>query len=254
MTGNEQDDGVLFRRIEELEYPYRDKQILKELYIDREWTQKEIADRFGVSSGTINNWLLKNGLSDHAPDRKEYEIPPNPIDDADFLIHLYEDEGLSTKQIGALIDAAATTVRERLLDAGVDIRGLSQAQTAVYGNRYRVPYEIDKWGTPTWKISEHRVQVHRLLAVSMWGLDAIRDKEVHHVSGIRWDNRPDNLELLDTLEHYARHEKLNWLDKLRIAELYENGNTSYRDLSEQFPVSSGTVRRAHKEVLEAGAQ
>ena len=47
--------------------------------------------------------------------------------------------------------------------------------------------------------------VHRLLAVSEWGLDAIRGREVHHKNEIPWDNRPENLELVTREEHGEKH-------------------------------------------------
>jgi hypothetical protein len=51
------------------------------------------------------------------------------------------------------------------------------------------------------------VKIHRLAAVAWFGYEAVVGKDVHHVSGIPWDNREDNLEPLDPSEHRRRHAK-----------------------------------------------
>lgn len=50
-----------------------------------------------------------------------------------------------------------------------------------------------------------RVQHHRLLMVAEHGLDAVSGNVVHHINGIEWDNRPDNLEILTDEEHKQHH-------------------------------------------------
>lgn len=49
------------------------------------------------------------------------------------------------------------------------------------------------------------VRVHRLLAVSEYGLSELKGKEVHHKNGIKWDNRPENLEIMTKEEHASHH-------------------------------------------------
>jgi hypothetical protein len=49
------------------------------------------------------------------------------------------------------------------------------------------------------------VGIHRLVMVAERGFDAVADKHVHHKNGVRWDNRPENLELLSRTEHAERH-------------------------------------------------
>lgn len=50
-----------------------------------------------------------------------------------------------------------------------------------------------------------RVSHHRLLMVAEHGYDALTDKVVHHINGIRWDNRVENLELMTAEEHNELH-------------------------------------------------
>lgn len=50
-------------------------------------------------------------------------------------------------------------------------------------------------------------RVHRLVAVAEYGFDAVAGSVVHHKNGVKWDNRPGNLELMDHGEHSTHHNK-----------------------------------------------
>ena len=52
--------------------------------------------------------------------------------------------------------------------------------------------EANNWGY----VYEHRVIVEKLL-----GRRLEKNEVVHHKNGLRWDNRPENLEVMDKLEH-----------------------------------------------------
>lgn len=41
---------------------YHDEETLRELYVDREMTTREIADHFGCSNGTISKWLNRHEI------------------------------------------------------------------------------------------------------------------------------------------------------------------------------------------------
>jgi hypothetical protein len=52
------------------------------------------------------------------------------------------------------------------------------------------------------------VPVHRLVAVAEYGFDEVKNMDVHHKNEIKWDNRPENLELLTRSEHRKLHVEL----------------------------------------------
>ena len=55
------------------EYPWRNEQLLRELYIDKKKSTVEIADRFGCDTTTILNWMGRFEI----PTRTAYkDIPP----------------------------------------------------------------------------------------------------------------------------------------------------------------------------------
>ncbi|MFU1781478.1 helix-turn-helix domain-containing protein [Haloarcula japonica] len=48
--------------IEKAEYPHRDPEILEELYVERELTTWECAERLGCSQQTVRRWLDKHDI------------------------------------------------------------------------------------------------------------------------------------------------------------------------------------------------
>lgn len=66
-------------------------------------------------------------------------------------------------------------------------------------------------GYPCWFFDEEgskrRVRVHRLAAVAKFGFDSVKGMSVHHQSGVPWDNRLSNLELISNEKH-AKHHNL----------------------------------------------
>lgn len=42
-------------------------EVLEELYLDREWTLAQVAAEYGVSEGTISDWLRRVGIDARRP-------------------------------------------------------------------------------------------------------------------------------------------------------------------------------------------
>ncbi|USZ70439.1 homing endonuclease associated repeat-containing protein [Natronosalvus halobius] len=72
-----------------------------------------------------------------------------------------------------------------------------------------VPYHPDSSGYERWvhtyEGEQSEVSVHRLLAVSEFGFDAVVDKQIHHKKPIPWLNTPDNIIALTKRQHLALH-------------------------------------------------
>lgn len=64
----------------------------------------------------------------------------------------------------------------------------------------------------TSRSSEGRDMVyhHRLLAVLKYGFDSIQGREVHHRNNIPWDNRFENIELIEKSDHGEMHANERW--------------------------------------------
>lgn len=177
--------------------PWRDPETLRQLYVGEKLSTGQIGDRFGVTSQTVRKYLDRYGIE-----------RPRPWDDRDTLRELYHGKMLNQREIGELFDVSADAIRRAMQRHGVEVRDAGQRQ------------KLDKWKGPApfgtgdrgyerWKTTveydQLKVYVHRLLAVAEYGIDEIRGKEVHHKNRIKWDNRPDNIEVLDPSEHRRLH-------------------------------------------------
>jgi len=177
--------------------PWHSKDRLYRAYIEEDKTQSEIADEWGCHQGTISTWLNKHGIE-----------KSNPWDDEERLRELYHGEMLSSREIGDRLGASGTTIRRALRRHDIEVRERSKAhqlsmwkgpasfQTAPDG------YEVAHTTIDTEK---KHVYIHRLLAVAEYGYEAIKDKDVHHKNGVKWDNRPENIDIMSRSEHKSHH-------------------------------------------------
>jgi transposase-like protein len=93
---------------------------------------------------------------------------------------------------------------------------------------------------------------HRLLAVAIWGYDSVCDNDVHHVNGIPWDNRPENLELVSHERHAQIHNETvyvdgnPWYSRENLAGLYVDKEYSTSEIAEKYDVTADAVRQHMK--------
>jgi len=178
-----------------------------------------------------------------------------PWRDEEKMRKLYEEEMLSTAQIAEELDCAQSTVRNWLNRLDIGTRSISEGIQVRHGNLNKVPFQTQEHrGHETWWYNYEgeatSVYVHRLLAVSEYGADAVAGMHVHHKNEIPWDNRPENIELLTRGQHSEKHTKYTWLEKLRAAEMYRDG-ASARDIAPVFGASSVDVLRLVRDVDES---
>lgn len=80
--------------------PWTDEEKLRELYIDKDLTYQQIADRFDCSVSTVKNWSLKYGINEETKKWK----------DKDLMYHLYIEEDMSQQEVADEIGCAFATV------------------------------------------------------------------------------------------------------------------------------------------------
>jgi transposase len=85
---------------------YQNIRWLQRWYVDYDSTQTELADRCGVSTKTISNWVEK------------FDIKKNRHD-PDWLTDKYVRERLSQRQIGELCDTGSSTIGDQLRKHGI---------------------------------------------------------------------------------------------------------------------------------------
>ena len=135
--------------------PWRDEELLRELYHGKRMSQKDIADYF-------DNEITQAGIG------------------------YYLDE------LGIEKRTRSESARIRWLKQPPNIH--SDVNGYVYCKN-----EMDG--------EEYHVLIHRLLAVSEFGFEEVKDKVVHHKNNIPWDNRPENIELMTAAEHAEHHHQ-----------------------------------------------
>lgn len=176
-----------------------------------------------------------------------------------LMRRLYVEEKMSQTEIADRLGCAPSTVVNWLDEHDIETRSISEGQVVRYGTENCASYLPRKNGTVEWNTTidgtSYRVYVHRLLAVAKYGFDAVVDHEVHHKNHVPWDNRPSNIELLTKSEHSSHHKKLSGIDRIRVAELYENGDLSSRKLAAhvEYETSPATILAAHKEMFGGDA-
>ena len=163
-----------------------------------------------------------------------------PWRDKSTLDYYYRQKDLSLRETANVLGCSTTPIREWLQKHGMS--------TAVSDKDKPPHYRVGNQGYPRWetktKDGRHNVSVHRLLAVCEFGFDAVCGKHVHHKNGHRWDNRPENLQLMSDSRHGKHHRppvESSWRDVLRIREFYRNGDVTQADLAGMFGVSESLI-------------
>lgn len=177
----------------------------------------------------------------------------NPWDDKELVEEKYIGEKKSTIELADEWGCAPNTVRDRLERFDIPIRSQSEAMQVKHGNySMAVPIHVKQTGAVRWTHNHNSqsqtIFVHRLLAVSEYGFEAVRDNVVHHKNEIRWDNRPANLELMDHADHSSHHKKVPDGERIKIANRYENTEDSSYTIAEDYEICAATVRYIHNEV------
>ena len=123
-------------------------------------------------------------------------------DDPDTLRRLYHDEDLSIHEMGDELECSTSTVHKYMKWYDVERRPPTSERPPHFGTHNPHGHEFVQTKVDG---ETKRVLIHRLIAVAEHGFDAVEGKVVHHASGVPWDNRPSNLELIDQSEHIRRH-------------------------------------------------
>jgi len=176
------------------QYPWRDENLLYELYIEKEMTTTQIAVRFDCNVSTVSRWLNKYDIDRDRPWRDE-----------EILRKLYVDKGMTSEQIADKFGVGSTTVQRNLKKNGIETRKSwdyahegAKLRLEVNGNGYEFIHHFDD-------DAEEYVYIHRLTAIAEYGFDEVVGKDVHHVSEVPWDNRPSNLKPLTRAKHSSTH-------------------------------------------------
>lgn len=219
--------------LESHEHPWRNGDVLEQLFIDREVKRYVIADLFDVTPHTIYRNFKKNGVSKDRPWRdkevfrekyveqnmdqkdmaEEWDCHPTNIErwvkrhglkkkhrNPEWLEEKYYGEGLTLKEMADLANTTETSVWRFMKKHDIKRRGKSDKPASFY---------TTEKGYEVWACGNYGdyVKVHRLLAVAEYGFEALNGNVVHHKNKTPWDNRAANVEVMDPVEHTKHHHE-----------------------------------------------
>jgi len=182
--------------------PWQDEATLYQKYWVEGKSLTEVGDELGCSRSAVRKWLLRHELGTRSS-------PGNP--EADYrdeqkLRELYHEKRLSTVQIADKLDCSKQTVQKWMRKYGIDTRQSYHDKNGCFFT--------NKDGYENFAVTQDyettNVLIHRLVAIADGKLEPseLRNREIniHHKSGVPWDNRPGNLQTLSVAEHAKEHE------------------------------------------------
>jgi len=117
------------------------------------------------------------------------------------LREMYIDERRSPKEIAEELGVHFSTVYRRLDRHGIERAPKMKFNTV--GDGYEEARDPEG----------ERVYIHRLIAVAEYGFDAVAGNDIHHKTGIPWDNRLSNVEPIGHGDHTGLHSRRSEYDR-----------------------------------------
>ena len=151
----------------------------------------EIANKFDCSTKPIKYRLKENNIEIRGP--KTVDIEEKEFKEA-------VSDSNSVKELAEKFDCHRSTIDKKL--EKYNINPPSQY------NKKATLADINGYQVMQCGVVGKGVLVHRLLAVAECGYDEVCDNVVHHKNGVKWDNRPSNIEVMGRSEHSKLHAEM----------------------------------------------
>ena len=202
--------------------------LIVDLYINKKESKKEIARKLGVSDSAIHRRLIDYGIKIRPPSESTRLISGKIFDDdMPKIIGLYES-GYTLEEIGRKYDVTRAIIskylrrlnKTRTPEESKKMRGTTcrgENNPCWRGGRYQDNYGYVRIYNP----SHHRATIsHYVLEhILVWEeynkRQLLKGYLIHHLNGIKNDNRPQNLVAMKNGEHIHQTEPF----KKKIREL-----------------------------------
>lgn len=176
---------------------------------------------------------------DHLSDKIEEQ--EKPWRDEELVNYLYHEEEMSGQKIADKLGCSNGPIYRRINDA----RSISEANKIwTWKLPLKVKTDKDGYERVDTKVNGEPLSFahHRLIMVAEHGFDALEENIVHHKNEIPWDNRPENLELMEQSEHVREHfEEIPKSEKAAIWALGKVENETAETIGKRFGHSRSTI-------------
>lgn len=140
--------------------------------------------------------------SEHAVSLHKPAAHDMPWQDEDKLREKYVEEGYSSRELAEEWGCSKMPILKALEKFGIEKTTPKSERAPTYHTLPNGYMQVKAQHNG----KQYAFQVHRLVAVAEYGLEAVNGAIIHHRNGIPWDNRPSNLEVLESQkEHMERH-------------------------------------------------
>ena len=182
---------------------------LEDLYVNKGMTIQEIANFYGVGRSSIQRRLKKHNIKTRHGGRRIKSIPKMA------LKTMYVDYGMSLRAIGDFYGVCQDVIRKKLIELNIPRRdpGLKGPKSHMWnGGMFKNPKGyvfVYAPGHPSSKSSGGRyVKRAVMIAVAALGRPLRNREAVHHINGIKDDDRNCNLLICTNSYHAWLHHKM----------------------------------------------
>jgi len=186
---------------------YHDEELLRELYVEKELSSIEIADRYGVGDKTIRNALERNGIEVRSTGESLRAKSPPELKNENWLRQRYKIEGKKEAEIAESLGCSQWSVNHFRRRHGIEANEPPSGQEHYNykSNTESIDYG-DNWHEKRREALER--DGHECQACGVNTEDCYLD--VHHIRPIKRFDTPERANTLDNLVCLCRSCHRQW--------------------------------------------